>query len=45
MAGAGEARPGINMPADPGGQTGLLYLQEFAHGTAEDLGKVIGINE
>jgi hypothetical protein len=45
MAGMDEAKPGIIMLADPGNQIGKLYRQEFALGTAEDLGKVIGVNE
>ena len=39
------AKPGIIMPADPGGQLGVLYRQEFSLGNAEDLGRVVGIHE
>jgi hypothetical protein len=45
MAGVDGAKPGIIMYADPSDKIGLLYRQEFALGTAEDLGKVVGINE
>jgi hypothetical protein len=41
LAGTDEAKPGIIMPADPKGQIGSLYRQEFLLGTAEDLGRVI----
>ena len=44
-AGEDGAKPGIIMPADPGGQIDLLYRQEFDLGTAEDLGKVVGVGE
>jgi hypothetical protein len=37
------AKPGIIMFAHPEEQIDLLYRQEFDLGTAEDLGKVIGI--
>jgi hypothetical protein len=39
-----NAKPGLIMPANPGGQVGKLYRQEFALGTAEDLGRVIETN-
>jgi hypothetical protein len=39
-----NAKPGLLMPANPGGQLGKLYRQEFALGTAEDLGRVIETN-
>jgi hypothetical protein len=45
ITGVDEAKPGIIMYADPGGHKGLLYRQEFLLGTAEDLGRVVGINE
>lgn len=43
MAGKDNAKPGIIMLANPGGQLGKLYRQEFSLGTAEDLGRVIDI--
>jgi hypothetical protein len=43
MTGVDEAKPGIIMYADPENHKGLLYRQEFLLGTAEDLGRVIGI--
>ncbi len=43
MAGVDEAKPGIIMYAAPGDHKDALYRQEFLLGTAEDLGKVIGI--
>jgi hypothetical protein len=42
MAGMDEAKPGIIMFSVPEDQIGLLFRQEFALGTAEDLGRVIG---
>lgn len=44
-AGEDGAKPGMIIPADPGGQIGELYRQEFSLGTAEDLGRVVGIGE
>src|SRR5262249_40889314 len=44
MAFTDNAKPGLIMPAHPGGQVGKLYRQEFALGTAEDLGRVIATN-
>jgi hypothetical protein len=45
MAGMDEAKPGIVMFATPDTEINKLYRQEFSLGTAEDLGKVVGINE
>jgi len=42
-AGVNGARPGIIMEADP--QKGDVYRQEFAAGVAEDMAKVLGLNQ
>lgn len=42
-AGDGGAAPGIIMPADP--QVGDAYYQEYALGTAEDMGAIDGFGE
>ena len=44
-AGEDGAKPGVIMPAVPGDQLGELYRQEFFLGTAEDLGRVVGVGE
>jgi hypothetical protein len=43
MSGMDGAKPGFIMLAEPKTKIGKLYRQEFALGTAEDLGKVIEI--
>jgi hypothetical protein len=44
-AGVNGAQPGIIMWADPGAHVGNQYRQEFASGVAEDLGKVVAVNQ
>jgi hypothetical protein len=44
-AGVNGAEAGIIMWADPSAHIGEEYRQEFARGVAEDLGKVVGINQ
>ncbi len=43
-AGVDGALPGIIMWADPAAHRGETYQQEFLEGTAEDVGKIIGLN-
>lgn len=43
--GVRRALPGIIMAADPAGQIGVAYRQEFKRGVAEDWGKVIAVNQ
>ena len=43
-AGVKGAQPGIIMWADPAAQKGNTYRQEYFAGSAEDVGKVIGLN-
>jgi hypothetical protein len=43
IAGVDGAKPGIIMKANP--QVGNLYRQEFALGVAEDMAKVLSLNE
>ncbi len=42
MAGA---LPGIYLWADPAGQVGKAYRQEYAKGVAEDWGKVVAVGQ
>jgi hypothetical protein len=44
-AGVDGAEAGIIMWADPSAHMGEEYRQEFAEGTAEDLGKVVAVNQ
>ena len=44
-AGVNGAEAGIIMWADPSAHIGEEYRQEFAGGVAEDLGKVVGVNQ
>jgi len=44
-AGVNGAQAGIIMWADPGSHIGEEYRQEFAEGEAEDVGKVVAVNE
>jgi hypothetical protein len=43
-AGVQGAQPGIIMWADPAAQKGSTYRQEYFAGSAEDVGKVVGLN-
>jgi hypothetical protein len=45
IAGVDEAKPGIIMYGAPKNHKGELYCQEFSLGKAEDLSRVVGINE
>jgi hypothetical protein len=44
-AGVNGAEAGIIMWADPSAHLGVEYRQEFARGVAEDLGKVVAVNQ
>ncbi len=44
-AGVKGAKPGIVMPASPESQVGRAYRQQVAPGVAEDLAKVVKLNE
>jgi hypothetical protein len=44
-AGVNNAQAGIIMWADPAAHVGNRYRQEFARGVAEDLGKVVAVNQ
>jgi hypothetical protein len=44
-AGVGGAEAGIIMWADPAARIGKEYRQEFSSGVAEDLGKVVAVNQ
>jgi hypothetical protein len=44
-AGVNGAQAGIIMWADPAAHIGEEYRQEFARGTAEDLGKVVAVDQ
>jgi hypothetical protein len=44
-AGVNAAEAGIIMWADPAAHIGEEYRQEFARGTAEDLGKVVAVDQ
>jgi hypothetical protein len=44
-AGANSAVAGIIMWADPSAHIGEQYRQEFSRGVAEDLGKVVGVDQ
>jgi hypothetical protein len=44
-AGVDSAQAGLIMWADPAAHTGEEYRQEFARGTAEDLGKVVAVDQ
>jgi hypothetical protein len=44
-AGVNGAEAGIIMWADPSTHIGVEYRQEFARGVAEDLGKVVAVNQ
>jgi hypothetical protein len=43
--GVSGALPGIQMWADPGAHVSEVYRQEFSRGVAQDLGKVIALNQ
>jgi hypothetical protein len=42
-AGVGGARPGVVMPADP--KLGLTYRQEYLVGQAEDMARILALDE
>jgi hypothetical protein len=44
-AGVNGAEAGIIMWADPSAHLGVEYRQEFARGVAEDLGKIVAVNQ
>lgn len=44
-SGVNGAEPGIIMWADPAAHLGKEYRQEFSQGVAEDLGKVVAVNQ
>ncbi len=44
-AGVDGALPGLIMPADPAGQVGAPYRQEYYAGKAEDMAQVVAVDE